>query len=209
VARIGFLHAAAGNAAAAVRAMEAERADATGVHLVDGDLLDAGAEAPDAAARVDGLVDALRRARVDVVVCTCTTVAARAVRAGERRRIPVVRVDEPLARQAARTGGRVLVVGSLASAIAATAPLVEASLGPGGAVERLLVPGAWQAFADGRPRDAHRAVAGAVRGRAGACDTVLLAQLSLAPAAELLGDAGVSVVAGARPAVRAALAALR
>jgi hypothetical protein len=52
-------------------------------------------------------------------------------------------------------------------------------------------------------------VAGAVRGRAGACDTVLLAQLSLAPAAELLGDAGVSVVAGARPAVRAALAALR
>lgn len=145
------------------------------VHLVDESLLaDARASSPEAVAeRVAARVEELRELAEGPLVVTCSTIGDVAERSPG-----VLRIDRPMARKAAALGGRVGVVVALESTIEPTVNLLREE-----GVEEVvvkLVEGAWGA------EDYLERIADTARELAAEVDVVVLAQASMAGAAELL-----------------------
>ncbi|WP_370249886.1 GNAT family N-acetyltransferase [Nocardioides sp.] len=206
---IGFLHTAETHVAT-FEALLARQGGGPGRHAVCPDLLDAaragGTDSEALAAAVTAAVEQLR-AEVDVVVCTCSTIAALAEGASTSA-VPVLRVDRPMAARAVALAGtgRIALVAALESTLAPTRALLEQE-GAAGEIVELLVAGAWDAFEAG-DHDAYAdRIATAVR--ACAADVVVLAQASMAGAVPLLTDHPVPVLASPATAVAAALATPR
>ncbi len=207
---IGFLHTADVHVPT-FRDLLAELAPgAADLHAVDADLLaDARAGGVDEGVRerLAAHVATLAGGGAQVVVCTCSTLsgAAEIVAAG----VPVLRVDRPMAQAAVAGGGRVAVVAALASTLAPTTGLLrECAAAAGVTVDLVEAPclDAWPLFEAG-DRDAYvRRVAEHVRSVAATADVVVLAQASMAPAADLLRDLTVPVLSSPRAAVAHAVA---
>jgi hypothetical protein len=132
-------------------------------------------------------------AGADVIVCTCSTIGAEAERAG------VLRGDRPMARAAVAVGGRIAVAYAVESTLEPTTALLRDE-DPG--AELVLVPclEAWEFFEAGDLGRYHEAVAS--RLRPVAAEVIVLAQPSMAPAADLLP--GRLVLSSPRAAVLAA-----
>jgi Asp/Glu/hydantoin racemase len=205
---IGFLHTAEGHVET-FRALVAELAPrAADVHVVDEDLL--------SNARTHGVDDDLRarllarlrrlERQVDVIVCTCSTLAGEAECLGHELSVPVVRVDRPMAEEAVRMGRRVAVVATVEATLDPTRRLLE-ECADGTDSEVSLAPclQAWDFFEAGDPDRYAAAIAEHVRGLADTADVVVLAQVSMAPAATLLGDLAVPVLTSPRSAVEEAV----
>ncbi|MGV9314910.1 aspartate/glutamate racemase family protein [Streptomyces sp. NPDC003691] len=174
-----------------------ERAVADGVAAVAGDV----------AAAVGRAVAAGARA----VLCTCSTIGAAAEASGARYGVPVLRVDRPMAAEAAARE-RVVVLAALASTLAPTEALIrEEAAGRASSIRSVVVPGAWELFLAGDIEGYLDAVARAAdsvadfRGRE-AAGVIVLAQASMAPAA-LRVTTGVPVLSSPGPGLRAAVAA--
>jgi aspartate/glutamate racemase len=211
---IGFLHTADVHVET-FRSLLAELAPgAVDVHAVDPALLaDARAGGADDAVmqgvrqRLAAHVDALAAGGAQVVVCTCSTLSgdAETLDAG----VPVLRVDRPMAQAAVAAGGRIAVVAALASTLAPTTGLLrECAAAAGVTVDLVEAPclDAWALFESG-DRDGYlRRVAEHVRAVAATADVVVLAQASMAPAAELVRDLPVPVLSSPRAAVAHAVA---
>ena len=182
-------------------------------HVVDPDLL--------AAARAAGGVDAeftaslaTRLAEVAtgaaVVVCTCSTLAGTAEALGPVAGVPVLRIDRPMAEAAVALGPRVAVVAAVDSTLGPTVELLTgcaAATGTPIEVTTRLVEGAWAAFEAGDLAGYERRIADAVDALAPDADVVVLAQASMAGAADLV-TTGVPVLSSPRRAVEAALGLL-
>lgn len=171
-----------------------------------------GANDPALVARIHGaMIDAARDGSA-IVVCTCSTIGGAAEHTPTEGRFRSMRVDRAMADRAVQCGPRVLLVAALESTLEPTTALLRASaaaLGRDVSIQRLLVADAWQHFERG-DRDAYvRSVATAVRRAAGAVDAVVLAQASMAPAADLLTDSKATVLSSPRLGVQAAVEALR
>lgn len=142
-----------------------------------------------------------------VVICTCTTIGPLAERAG------AMRVDWPMMREAARIGGPVLLVYGLESTWEPSLALLERALSAQGCeavVHPMPMMRFWPLFEAGEREAFDAVIAGEVRnviesGREVGC--VVLAQVSMAGAAALLGDLGVPVLASPELALRAGLEA--
>lgn len=215
---VGFLHTAEEHVATFARLLGRIAPPLRGAHVVDVDLLDdaraRGGDDPDVRARLGARLDELDDRGAGVIVCTCSTLGPFAERgrsgvAGDGTP-PVLRVDRPAAEQAASlarwrpdTRGRIGLVATLATAAAATRPLLADE--PDLTVLDALVPDGWLAVAAGERERAVRVVADAARELAGRVDVVLLAQVGLAGAAERLTDLRVPVLTTPRPAVIAAV----
>ncbi|MFF5228167.1 aspartate/glutamate racemase family protein [Dactylosporangium sp. NPDC000521] len=201
---IGFLHTADVHVAT-FRALLADAApDAGDLHAVDAALLEDARAGADVKERLAARLRALAADGADVVVCTCSTLSglAETVDAG----VPVLRVDRPMAEAAVAGGGRVAVVAALASTLAPTAGLLrECAALAGATVEIVEAPclDAWALFESGELDAYVRRVAEHVRAVAATADVVVLAQASMAPAADLLPD--LPVLSSPRAAVTAAL----
>lgn len=179
---------------------------AVDAHLVDSDLLaDARARGIDAGIE-QRVLDRLRELAdpsPGVIVCTCSTLGGPAERAGEALDVPVVRVDRPMAEAAVATGGRVALVAAVESTLAPTRQLFEecASIARSAAI---LVDApcldAWELFEAGDHTGYRARVARHVRGLT-EFDVVMLAQASLAPVADLVGDLAIPVLSSPRLAV--------
>ncbi|MFI7539965.1 aspartate/glutamate racemase family protein [Actinoplanes sp. NPDC049599] len=199
---IGFLHTADVHVAT-FGALAAERGHRD-VHVVDPTLLaDARAHGVDAAltARLGDRLRELAGQGLDVIVCTCSTLSGYAERV--ELPVPVVRVDRPMAEAAVAIGGRIAVVASVASTLAPTRELllecaVDAQVEPAPCLA------AWAFFEAGDLEGYRQAVAAHVRTLD--ADVIVLAQASLVPAAELLGDLTVPVLTSPRSAVDHAVA---
>ena len=163
-------------------------------HRVRADLL-AAAEAPGAALapvlqRAAGELDILA-AGADAVLLTCSTLGPAAALARQTAGVPVLRVDQALADEAVREGGRVVVLCAAGTTIAPTRALFEhAALLTGAEIEVRLVPGAWERFRAGDDAGYLALVAEAadLAGREGPV-SVALAQASMAGAAALCHEA--------------------
>ncbi|MER7349746.1 aspartate/glutamate racemase family protein [Streptomyces aurantiacus] len=177
-------------------------------HFVHEDLLArARAEGPDAVA------DAVRAALVeaaaggaDAVLCTCSTIGGVAESHAAAVGVPVLRVDRPMAAAAVRAGSSVAVVATVASTLEPTSALVAEEAARAGRpvdVRTALVDGAWERFEAGDRERFLRLVADAVEGIAGSVDAVVLAQASMADAADRATTA-VPVLASPRTGLRAA-----
>jgi hypothetical protein len=154
--------------------------------------------------RLDGLID--RGAAL--VVCTCSTIGAVAESVGRQRGVPVVRVDRPMAEMAVDVGGRIAVVAALESTLAPTSELLESVAADRGVdvdLDMHVVPDAWELFESGDQAGYLDAISEALTALAGRCDVIVLAQASMADAADLM-YVGIPVLSSPRSAVRALLA---
>jgi Asp/Glu/hydantoin racemase len=183
---------------------------------VRADLLDA--------AQPHGLTPAIRRqvaldildfadaAGASVVLCTCSTLGPGAETAADLTDAAVLRVDRPMVERALDHGPRVVMAAALASTLRPTRDLLERAARDRGVtpdVRELLVADAWPLFAAGDRAGYASVIAEALRREAGAADAVVLAQASMAGAADLLADLGAPVLASPRLGAEAAVAAWR
>lgn len=189
----------------------------TAVHHVREDLL---ARAQREGLGSAGLTAAVRSALLNaapgarVMVCTCSTIGGLAE--ATPAEVPITRIDRAMADEAVQRGAPVLMVAALQSTLQPTAELLQSSadrLKRPLQLRSLWVEEAWPHFEAGR-RDAYlAAVAAAVRRTANPGDTVVLAQASMAGAAEALADTGLVVLSsprlGVQHAIRLAEAGLR
>ncbi|MDV9193035.1 arylsulfatase, partial [Streptomyces sp. SR27] len=121
----------------------------------------------------------------DAVLCTCSTIGGTAERQAGALGVPVLRVDRPMAAEAARYR-RVVVVAALRSTLEPTVALIAEESGPEPSfVSTVVVEGAWELFEAG-DRDGYLdAVAASVdRAPLSEGDVVVLAQASMADAVE-------------------------
>lgn len=186
-------------------------------HHVRADLL--------AAAQPAGLTPRIRRevaldllrladAGAPVVLCTCSTLGPGAETAAELTDAVVLRVDRPMVERALARGPRIAAAAALTSTLGPTRDLVERvarerSLTPD--IREVLVADAWPLFAAGDRAGYAASIAETLRreAAAGGLDAIILAQASMAPAADLLADLGVPVLASPRLGAEAAVAAWR
>lgn len=127
----------------------------------------------------------LVRSGAEAVLVTCSSIGEAAEAAEANAGVPVLRVDAAMARAAvaaaSRGSGRIAVLATLEATLGPTGRLVERA-GPGIEVTSTVVAGAAAARARGDHQTHDRLVAEAIE--ATEADVVLLAQASMAPAAE-------------------------
>lgn len=141
----------------------------------------------------------------DVVLLTCSTLGAAAYRAQSNSVVPIIRVDEALARQAVSAGGDVVVLCTLEATIAPTAELfMRVADETGVRVEIRLVQDAWHLYRAGDVEAYLMLVAdAAMHAYQHGATTVALAQASMSGAVKLMGDAGPNVLTSPRAALMA------
>ena len=195
------------------RALLSELApEAVDAHAVDESLLadvrergyDAGIEAR-LLARLEELADDAPA----VIVCTCSTLSAHAERLAGQVGLPVLRIDRPLAERAVAGGGKVAVVAAVESTLAPTRALFEQcanAAGTGAVVVDAPCLQAWPLFERGDLAGFYEHIARHVRALdADVVDVVVLAQASMAPAAALLEQLAIPVLASPRLAIARAI----
>ncbi len=183
-------------------------------HEVRADLLEAarGALTPAVMASVRDAVTSLFRAGARVVVCTCSTLGQAAESVAAPTGASVLRIDRPMAERAVTSGRRILVAGALASTLSPTVALLrEIAAEQARALElvEVLCGAAWPHFEAGDLSAYISEIAGFIAPRALPGDTVLLAQASMAPAADALSHLDVTVLSSPRLGVEAAVARYR
>ncbi|MGN6272659.1 MAG: aspartate/glutamate racemase family protein [Protaetiibacter sp.] len=191
--RIGFLHTVPALAPRFDADLATAAPGATAVHVVDAELL-----ATAIRSGVDAGVDAavaehiahLAREGADAVLVTCSSIGESVEKAAAAAEVPVVRVDTRMAAdaiEAAGAGGRIVVLATLEATLGPTGRLLEraataASEPP--VVRSFVVPGAAEARSAGDLERHDRLVSDAVREAAAEADVIVLAQASMAQAAE-------------------------
>ena len=143
-----------------------------------------------------------------VVLCTCSTLGPAADTAAALTSSHVVRVDRPMIERALAVGTRVTVAACVPTTIAPTRALVQqvaAEKGLSAEIDELLIDGAWPLVRAGDLDGYARRIADTLCRSEVRSDVVVLAQASMAAAAELCNDLGVPVLASPRPAVEAAV----
>lgn len=158
-------------------------ADVTLRHEVRADLLEAAADGLSlgVVAKTQSQLRQMAEG-ADAVLLTCSTLgsAAEGVEVG----VPVLRVDQALARQACGDGGVVAAICAAPSTLGPTRDIFEWEARRTGADVRIvLVDSAWEIFLSGDLDGYVQAIAGAAN--LAAADVVALAQASMAPAALL------------------------
>lgn len=204
---IGFLHTAAVHVAVFDALVEELDPGARAVTVVDEALLDdarrCGVADDEVVAGVARAIDALIGGGATAILCTCSTIGGTAEIVGRRRDIDVVRVDRAMAERAVGIGGRILVLAALASTLEPTVSLlseVAAARGAAPVVEVRVVEGAWSRFEVGDQEGYRALVADAIARAGDEVDVVVLAQASMAGAADLV-EVGVPVLSSPRLAV--------
>jgi hypothetical protein len=161
-------------------------------------------------AQTEAAVRALARDGAAVVMCTCSTIGGIAEATRVDGAVRVMRIDRSMAEQAVASGRSIVVAAALTSTIGPTSALIrQVATQAGRAVDivELWCEDAWPHFARGdRPAYA-AAIAAAVAANARPDQIVVLAQASMAPAAELISAQAIPALASPELGVRAALAA--
>jgi hypothetical protein len=204
---IGFLHTSAVHVPTFGALVSEMAPGSTTLSTVDAQLLErarrAGTDDNDLAADVErALVDLVERG-ADVVVCTCSTIGGVAEEVGARRGLDVIRVDRPMVEVAVATGRRIGVVAAVESTVEPTVALIARVAGRAGRavdVSVTVVDGAWELFEMGDHDRYIELIVDALPDIASAVDVVVLAQASMAAAAEL-SEVAVPVLASPRTAV--------
>lgn len=154
--------------------------------------------------RIVDLVRAAKAAGADAVMLTCSSISPLAAPAAEAVGIPVLRIDEAMADDAIAAGSRIAVIATLPTTLEPTIALLrERAALAGGDPEiiREVVDGAFAAVSSGDRALHDRLVAEAVTRLAADADVVVLAQASMASAAEA-ATVDVPVLTSLRPGIQ-------
>jgi aspartate/glutamate racemase len=139
--------------------------------------------------RLIALAQVAAAAGADAVMLTCSSISGLAAATAQAAGIPVLRVDEAMADEAARigSGGRIAVIATLSTTLVPTVALIRErlELADGSAeFEEVLVEGAFEAVVSGDRASHDALVQEAIRAAAARVDVVVLAQASMLSAAE-------------------------
>jgi trans-aconitate methyltransferase len=158
--------------------------------------------------------DAMKAAAANgaaMVICTCSTIGGAAERTPTDGQFIAARIDRAMADHAARLGPRILVVAALESTLQPTVELINESaamMHTSVEIDHALAHDAWQHFTAG-DNDAYiNAIVQTVRSASGGANVVVLAQASMAPAAERLNDMGIEVLSSPKMGVRHIMACI-
>jgi hypothetical protein len=157
-------------------------------------------------------VQALARDGAKVIVCTCSTIGAVAEAAPVSDRVRVMRIDRPMAEQAVASGCRIVVVAALRSTFDPTVALlheVAAAANRSIEVAEVLCERAWPLFEMGDHSGYVGEIVATIEATARPADLILLAQASMAPAAERLGHLGIPVLSSPKLGLEAAMSMYR
>lgn len=162
-------------------------------NIVDDSLVRAigakGALTADIARRVQAYISSAEAGGADHILITCSSIGPAVEAAAAFCAVPVLRVDQPMADLAVRTGRRIGVIATLPTTLNPTRDLVQRRAAAAGQEIELtarLVTGAFEALmaGDGAQHDA--LVAAALRELAAQVDVIVLAQASMARVVDAL-----------------------
>lgn len=188
--RIAFLHTGAVNIAPFGALASEFLPGATVVNYLDDKIVADLGDAERAASvpgRIEDLVRAAASGGADAVMFTCSSISELAAPAGAAAGIAVLRVDEAMADAAVRAGSRIRVIATLPTTCRPTLALISeraevAGLSPSLTSE--VVEGAFEAIVSGDRETHDRLVGAAIERGAAEADVVVLAQASMATAAD-------------------------
>lgn len=167
------------------------------VNIIDDSLLEdviaAGGLTQDVTRRVCQYALAAEDGGADVILSQCSSVGEAIDVARKLVRIPLLKIDEPMAAEAVRRGERIAVVATLGTTLDPTCRLVERAAQESGKrvhVQRVLAQGAFDAFKAGDVPRHNAMVMQYLAPLQGKIDVIVLAQGSMAvlvPELERLG----------------------
>jgi hypothetical protein len=183
-------------------------------HVLAADLLDRAIAQGRITADIAADVKARMRTALDdgawMLLCTCSTLGTCADQMNDPR---VMRIDRAMAQRATAADGRVLVAACVASTLEPTVKLLRESIPPGQTetprIETLLMADLWPHFQLGETMVYWQGIAERLRQKASAFDCIVLAQASMAGAADRLSDLPIPVLSSPRIGMEAAIAAYR
>jgi len=147
-----------------------------------------------------------------VMLCTCSTIGGCAEAVSQEAERPVLRVDRAMAEKAVALGPHIVVVAALASTLAPTRQLlleVATALNKPVQIDEVLCTDAWAKFEQGDHAGYLEAIAACLRSYAVKGDVIVLAQASMADAADLCADLPVPILSSPRLGLEAAIKAYR
>jgi len=169
---------------------------------------------PQTARRLVEYLKSAEEAGADAILVTCSSVGPVVETAQQFINIPVLRVDVPMAEEAISIGTRVGVVATLPTTLEPTVALLKRQAQmQGNEVEVIatLCEGAFQAVATGDTETHDRLVVAGIRGLMTQVDVIVLAQASMARAADAIPEAEktVPILSSPASAVNAAQAVMQ
>lgn len=144
------------------------------------------------ARRVVDHVGSAESAGADFILVTCSSIGAAVETAATLTKVPVLRVDQPMADLAVNTGRKIGVVATLPTTLAPTSDLVKRRAAAAGKEIELtarLCEGAFEALMSGDTAKHDEMVASALRELSTQVDVILLAQASMARVVDTLDEA--------------------
>jgi Asp/Glu/hydantoin racemase len=146
---------------------------------------------PTTARRVVNYVGSAEEAGADLILVTCSSIGAAVEAAAELTNVPVLRVDQPMADQAVRTGKRIGVIATLSTTLQPTSDLVKRRAAVAGKeieLQAVLCEGAFDALMSGDGAKHDEMVSKALRELSAKTDVIVLAQASMARVADGLAS---------------------
>lgn len=159
---------------------------------------------PDTARRVVDYTGSAAAAGADFILVTCSSIGAAVEMGAALSSVPVLRVDQPMADLAVKTGTRIGVVATLPTTLGPTSDLVIRRAALAGKEIQLvskLCEGAFEALMSGDSATHDAMVAKALIELSTQVDVILLAQASMARVVDQLSEADKKVPILASPAI--------
>ena len=159
---------------------------------------------PDTARRVVNYAGSAEAAGADFILVTCSSIGAAVEAAAPLTKVPVLRVDQPMADKAVQMGSRIGVIATLPTTLGPTTDLVKRrAVVAGKEVEVIskLCEGAFDALMSGDAAKHDTMVAAALKELSSQVDVIVLAQASMARVVDTLDAADKKVPILASPGI--------
>jgi len=154
------------------------------------------------ARRVVDYVGSAETAGADFIMVTCSSIGAAVEASAALTKVPVLRVDQPMADAAVQMGSKIGVIATLPTTLAPTSDLVKRRAAAAGKEIELvsrLCEGAFDALMSGDAAKHDTIVAEALKELSTQVDVILLAQASMARVVDTLSEADKKVPILASP----------
>jgi Asp/Glu/hydantoin racemase len=191
--RLALLHTATANAVTFDRLGAEIAPDIKLQHVVDDSLLSearaSGGITPNLNRRVATAALNALDSGAGALLCTCSSIGPCAEIARSFTARPILRIDDPMATEAVAAGSRIIVAATLQTTLTPTKEIVQrAADSAGKSVEliEVLCDSAWAAFESGDPEGYETEIVSTLSTVTGDADVIVLAQASMAGAAEKL-----------------------
>lgn len=155
------------------------------------DVIRRGELTPATGRRVVNHIGAAEAAGTDYIMVTCSSIGAAVEAAAPWTKVPVLRVDQPMADLAVNTGKKIGVIATLATTLSPTSDLVNRraqALGKDISLTSKLCEGAFEALMSGDTATHDQMVSEALKKLSEEVDVILLAQASMARVVDMLDE---------------------